>query len=177
MDYNKLAIEIFEQNKAVGWWDDINRCPYTSLQLVSTEIAEATEGERQNIMDDHLPNRKMGEVELADALIRILDFAGRYGIKYSEQSSVTTQGHNPAKWHYFMNRQLFRFGDEITEQISSRDIKTHYRAYDEFINIIEAAGSELGYDIESALYEKLEYNRHRTDHKRESRSKAQGKKF
>lgn len=30
-------------------------------------------------MDDHLPHRPMAEVELADALIRILDFAGMKG--------------------------------------------------------------------------------------------------
>lgn len=29
-------------------------------------------------MDDHLPNRKSEEVELADAIIRILDYAGRF---------------------------------------------------------------------------------------------------
>lgn len=60
----------------------MNRCIYQTLQLVVTEIAEATEGERKNLMDDHLPHRKMGEVELADALIRLLDMAGRYGWEY-----------------------------------------------------------------------------------------------
>ena len=31
-------------------------------------------------MDDHLPNRPMLEVELADAMIRILHFAGKYNL-------------------------------------------------------------------------------------------------
>lgn len=30
-------------------------------------------------MDEHLPHRKMGEVELADAVIRIADIAGFLG--------------------------------------------------------------------------------------------------
>jgi NTP pyrophosphatase (non-canonical NTP hydrolase) len=30
-------------------------------------------------MDDHLPHRRMAEVELADAIIRILDYAGGFG--------------------------------------------------------------------------------------------------
>jgi len=34
------------------------------------------EGDRKGLMDDHLPHRSMIEVELADAIIRILDLAG-----------------------------------------------------------------------------------------------------
>lgn len=34
------------------------------------------EGHRKNLMDTHLPNRPMIEVELADAVIRIADLAG-----------------------------------------------------------------------------------------------------
>src|SRR5580658_5408489 len=46
--------------------------------LIHSEITEAFEGERKNLMDDHLPHRKMVEVELADALIRIFDYAGEH---------------------------------------------------------------------------------------------------
>ena len=48
--------------------------------LIVSEIAEAMEGDRKNLMDDHLPYRSMLEVELADAVIRILDLAGREGL-------------------------------------------------------------------------------------------------
>ncbi len=34
------------------------------------------EGHRKDLMDDKLPHRRMVEVELADALIRIFDYAG-----------------------------------------------------------------------------------------------------
>jgi NTP pyrophosphatase (non-canonical NTP hydrolase) len=47
--------------------------------LIVTEIAEAFEGERKNLMDDKLPHRRAAEVELSDALIRILDYAGEHG--------------------------------------------------------------------------------------------------
>lgn len=40
----------------------------------------AGEGARKDLMDDKLPHRKMLEVELADTLIRIFDFAGGYGL-------------------------------------------------------------------------------------------------
>lgn len=73
-----------------GWWidtetgEDVRAWPKkfldlwvsAKLMLVVTEVAEAMEGHRKGKMDDHLPHRPMLEVELADALIRILDLAG-----------------------------------------------------------------------------------------------------
>lgn len=46
------------------------------LCLIHSEVSEAMEGDRKNLMDDKLPHRKMLEVELADAMIRIFDLAG-----------------------------------------------------------------------------------------------------
>ena len=51
----------------------------TLLALIHSEVSEAVEGRRKGLMDDHLPTRPMVEVELADALIRILDLCGRRG--------------------------------------------------------------------------------------------------
>ena len=71
--------------KAGGWWTDLatgepkQRNKGELLMLIVSEVAEAMEGERKDLMDDHLPHRKMAEVELADALIRIFDYAGGHG--------------------------------------------------------------------------------------------------
>lgn len=71
--------------KAAGWWTDLDTGEPLALtqervgdklMLIVTEIAEAKEGHRKNLMDTHLPNRPMIEVELADAIIRIADLAG-----------------------------------------------------------------------------------------------------
>lgn len=67
------------------WWHDLNtgerlnRNKGELLMLIVSEVAEAMEGERKNLMDDHLPHRKMAEVELADVLIRVFDYAGAFG--------------------------------------------------------------------------------------------------
>lgn len=60
-------------------WHDVQREDGTLIALIHSEVSEALEGLRKDAQDDHLPHRKMAEVELADALIRILDFAGLKG--------------------------------------------------------------------------------------------------
>jgi NTP pyrophosphatase (non-canonical NTP hydrolase) len=46
------------------------------LALIHSEVSEALEGYRKGLKDDHLPERSMVEVELADVLIRVFDLAG-----------------------------------------------------------------------------------------------------
>ena len=52
----------------------------TKLMLIVSELSEAMEGHRKGLMDDKLPHRPAFEVEMADALIRLLDLAGATGI-------------------------------------------------------------------------------------------------
>lgn len=71
-----------------GWWNDIRtgesligrRNVPEMLMLMVSELAEAMEGHRKNLMDDKLPHRPMIEVELADCLIRITDVAAALGL-------------------------------------------------------------------------------------------------
>jgi NTP pyrophosphatase (non-canonical NTP hydrolase) len=79
-----------------GWWS----CPKTGersspeyikaslipqkLLLIHTEISEATEADRTDSMDKHLPHRHGVEVELADAAIRIFDLAGALGFNLGD---------------------------------------------------------------------------------------------
>ena len=50
------------------------------LMLCVSELAEAMEGHRKNLMDDKLPHRPMLEVEIADAMIRLLDLGKGLGL-------------------------------------------------------------------------------------------------
>lgn len=74
-----LQNHIYQQNVEAGWHSKPREIG-TMLALVHSEISEAMEGDRKGLMDDHLPERPMLEVELADAIIRILDLGGREGL-------------------------------------------------------------------------------------------------
>jgi len=82
MNLNDYAAECHRDNKM--WWIDSNgtrldRNKGELLCLIHSELSEAMEGERKSLMDDHIPHRRMAEVELVDALIRIFDYAAAFG--------------------------------------------------------------------------------------------------
>lgn len=70
--------KIFNQNNELGWHNK-PREDGTMIALCHSELSEALEGLRKNLMDDHLPARLMAEVELGDTMIRIFDFAAKKG--------------------------------------------------------------------------------------------------
>lgn len=86
-EVNNLVGVCHGQAVAAGWWNDLHtgeslkgkRNIPEMLCLIHSEISEAMEGHRKNLMDDKLPHRSMMEVELADAVIRICDLAGAQG--------------------------------------------------------------------------------------------------
>ena len=83
---NELRDICYKAAESRGWWTDLEtgerleRNQGELMMLMVSEIAEAMEAARKNRMDDHLPNRPGLEVELADCVIRIMDFAGGFGL-------------------------------------------------------------------------------------------------
>lgn len=102
-DKDGIDVRTYEPKHLMAWIA-------SKLMLSVCELAEGMEGLRKDQMDDHLPHRKMLEVELADSVIRTFDLAGG-----------------------------------------------------------------LGFDLGSAIAEKLEYNQQRADHKPENRHAVGGK--
>lgn len=84
-DSNLNALSKIVHAAQLKWWQDpetgkpIKRNKAELICLMHSELSEAMEGERKDLMDDKLPYRKMAEVELVDCIIRILDYAGAFG--------------------------------------------------------------------------------------------------
>lgn len=76
---NDLRDLCFGLSKDSGWHDKPVEFG-TRIALIHSEVSEALEGHRKGLQDDHLTDRKMVEVELADVIIRVLDLAGAEGL-------------------------------------------------------------------------------------------------
>ena len=81
---NDLAKQCHAANQK--WWHDLitgeplARNKGELIALMHSELSETLEAVRKNAMDDKLPHRRGEEVELADCIIRIMDYAGAYGL-------------------------------------------------------------------------------------------------
>lgn len=182
----KLAKEIHREN--YKWWVHLEtgepkqRNTGEICMLIISEIAEAMEGLRKDLMDDKLPHRKMIEVELADTMIRILDFVGAYGIKINKIDEEATPGlsTNTAESLFYICKDVMRIhgafttmrrmdGDEHKEWVNKITTQTIAR--------IVALSKKLKLDLFGAIEEKRKYNLTRADHQLDARMKEGGKKW
>lgn len=75
-----------ETARNAGWYTDpetgapIKRNVGEVIALMHSELSEALEADRKNLMDDKLPHRPGIEVEFADCVIRIMDTAAALGL-------------------------------------------------------------------------------------------------
>ena len=71
-----------------GFWDvsqkDTTFYKLSRIALMHSELIKCVEGIRKNLSDDHLPKRSMEVAELADTIIRIMDYASGYDLPLAE---------------------------------------------------------------------------------------------
>ena len=73
--FKYLQKKVHQNAKDKGWWEE-DRNDGELLALIHSEVSEALEALRSgNPSDDKVPQFSGAEVELADAIIRIMDMA------------------------------------------------------------------------------------------------------
>ena len=83
--FEQLQAQVYAANEAQGFWDGADDNTASKIALMHSELSEALEADRKGIeSDDKIPEFTGLEAELADAVIRILDFSGRHNLRLGE---------------------------------------------------------------------------------------------
>lgn len=176
MNIHEQAADIHRRNHK--WWHDkhgnrLERNRGELLMLVVSELAEAMEALRKDLMDDKLPHRKGEEVELADAYIRLLDFSQGFGIELEQDviddRDVPDSTKNKAESLFYLVRYIVEI-----ESNKRFPVSWHISAA---ISCLIDYCEYYGLDLQGAVTEKLAYNDTREDHTWEAREAVGGKKF
>ncbi len=191
---NRDATEVHQANVEVGWWHDLHtgerldRNVGELLMLVVSELVEANDGARDDLMDDKLPHRRMLEVEIADAKIRILDIAGSREFDISGAAHDLIMLTGPLEWHWpLISSGLMQVVGALVHAMEGhRKHAPHVLLSDRLafeVGLAEALlrlhgfATAHGLDLDGAVADKREFNRGRLDHQRATRLAQGGKAY
>lgn len=165
--YLDMVPMIHQVNKDLGWWDFEGKgnveAELAKINLISCEIGEMLEAIRKDLMDDKLPHRTGEEVELADVLIRTLDYIGYVEASVNLSIKRYPQGKQLLISEMFYQAANLPYGYEET--------------LGDLICLCVIYANRYNLDLKGAVEEKLAFNKQRADHKPENRAKKGGKKF
>jgi len=185
-----LASEIHQQNVDAGWWKN-PRSPAAIWCLFHSELSEATEGLRKDLMDNHLTAYPMWHVELADFAIRVLDWKGS---QFTDEvmADIIKQVTNAYPVPPFGDDEIAPLEfiadlhaslSDAWNHVSDAGPMTPRKRFMVTSILIEALKTTLtaahyhNFDLMTIIKEKRDYNKTRKDHKPDVRAQAGGKKF
>lgn len=180
-DLNVEAARVHQANQK--WWHDLHtgeklvRNVDELLMLMVSEASEAMEGERKSPqpMDDKVLHRLMVEVEIADIMIRALDFAGGFGLHLSSRVIGPSMTDNRAQSLLRIVKELCKVSDSLEQRPD--DLASAEYLLSRAITGCFAYANRFGYDILGAYEDKMAVNLTRKDHSIEGRLAAGGKQW
>jgi len=84
-----LAAVISQWNTHQGFWESDNTGE--KIALMHSELSEALEADRKDLPSDKIDGFSGVEEELADCVIRIMDFAGKHDLRLGEAIAAKLQ--------------------------------------------------------------------------------------
>ena len=100
----EIASDVHCLAKSKGWWES-EREVGTMIALIHSELSEALEAHRGDVMSDKIPGFLGIEEEMADAVIRIMDMCEGMGWRLDE-AIVAKHEYNKTRSHRHGNKKF-----------------------------------------------------------------------